>query len=241
MAEFKAVVSTLMLASLIGGCAFDDTKPALYAKPVSLKPFGYARISSVVNRLKCDVLLELEKHKPGSDWMPVAISGTLGLSVVKDASTAAEGGFSIPISPVTIGVTGSSTETTENTRKVEINFEFVLDSKAGGPRICTARPAVEAVKDKTNQTLTMEEKPLVEFLDMAQAVNGIKHLPPMIRINKVAYEGGFAFKSEGKVEGGLDFVVVKLGNISHSRSTAYDQTYSMEVTYKGVVQLAPPG
>lgn len=219
----------VLALALAGSSASADTITAK-STPQKIKPEWYASVSSVINRIKCDALTEMSRRVT-PEWKPEKMTGSIGLELTRERSSGVEAGFEIPVIGVGLEGGGSDTDTRTDMRSVEIAFE--LDFSSNLPAICTGNGPALDLKNKDGAKLTkaLPDKPLIDFVDMKTVLNDVAYANPLLSLSKTTYSGSFAFKNESEATGGLNLIIVKFGG-KGGKSSAYEQSYSVEITYK---------
>lgn len=219
----------VLTLALAGSAASADTITAR-SQPPKIRPEWFASVSSVINRIKCDALTEMSRRVT-PEWQPDKMTGTIGLELTRERSGSVEAGFEIPVIGISLEGGGSDTDSRTETRSIEIGFELDFTDKL--PPICAGKgPAIDLRnKDGARLTQALPDDPLIDFVDMKQVLSGVAYANPVLHLSTATYSGGFAFKNESEATGGLNLIIVKFGG-SKGRSSAYEQSYSLEITYK---------
>ncbi|WP_156397574.1 MULTISPECIES: hypothetical protein [unclassified Sphingomonas] len=195
---------------------------------------GYASISSVFNRIKCDAYAAMKSLPKESKWQPIGMSGEVTFSIGRDSSTKLEGGFSVPI--VSTEASFADTDTVSETQGVTIAFSVNLltlskldsyCSQAGGKPAIMVRGVKEA--EKAAKSAKLNKDSLLGPIDLGDALSGIQG-EQALNIKTATYEGSFGFTSEDVFSGTLGVVYVS-GGAEKSKTNKFTQGYSIVVVY----------
>lgn len=221
--NMKKLAILLVTSSLISGCKggpIETTPP----------PFAPVQISEVVNAIKCELAQTFAdgryKTKVKSD-----ISGSLKLTEILAKKTDGEGGVELEIGPVTLGGTGSASQSRTAQNALDITFDYLDVHNASVPAYCSALA----------QSVYVKGDPFVDILDGLVAEYGrIEKGAPKVQLKAIEYSVAFDLEREMGANGEISVIIFKIGGgYSETRTSSRELTLTFDLDKDGLPPRIP--